>query len=212
MALPELPTHGQETMWAVVLGAILATVGGLVATQLEGFIRRRERQRGAALLFGELLSILGLLTDLADDTRTRGDPYGPVTMRLLGAARRECDIYDRNREALYDLRDASIRARIHTLMVQMSLSVDGICEATSQIHALEDVIAPLAADDPRRDGLSRRRDELIRQRQAGFDFAVETAIDAKPLIAALSPIAKYSFEAHEAVARSARASVRGTVD
>ena len=212
MALPELPTHGQETLLAVVLGAILATVGGLVATQLEGFMRRRERQRSAALLFGELLSVLGLLADLADDTRQRGDPYGPVTMRLISAARRECDIYDRNRESLYDLRDASIRAKIHTVMVQMSLTLDGVVEASGQINQLEDAIAVLAKDDPRCEGLSRRRDELIRQRQAGFDFALETAATGRPIIAMLSPIAKYSFDAHEAMARSARATVRGTAD
>src|SRR5262249_52990888 len=38
-----------ETLWAVVIGAVLATAGGFAASQLEAYLRRRERERNAAL-------------------------------------------------------------------------------------------------------------------------------------------------------------------
>ena len=95
----DLSIHS-ETLLAVLLGAVLATLSGLVATQFEAHLRRRERERDAALLFGELLSTLKVLIDTADRARGQGDPYGPFTIRMWRAVRRELDIYDRNREAL----------------------------------------------------------------------------------------------------------------
>jgi hypothetical protein len=41
-----------ETLWAVVVGAVLATVGGFAATQLEQFFRRRERRRRPTMRAG----------------------------------------------------------------------------------------------------------------------------------------------------------------
>jgi hypothetical protein len=137
-----------ETLWAVVVGAVLATVGGFAATQLEQFFRRRERRRSAALLFGEILSVIELITALADDARGRGDPYGQLTMRLLRAVRREADAYDRNREQLYDLPDAKLRAQIHALMVRVTLTLDGVFDTTAEIVAAESVAKALGVDDP----------------------------------------------------------------
>ncbi len=54
--------------WAVFLGAILATVGGFAATQIEWFFERRRRERNAALFFGEVLSTLTVLLRIANDT------------------------------------------------------------------------------------------------------------------------------------------------
>jgi len=79
---------GGDTLAAVIIGAVLATLGGFAATQIEGHLRRRERERSAALLFGEVLSVIELLTNLADQARGRGDPYGGFTMRMTrGLAR-----------------------------------------------------------------------------------------------------------------------------
>src|SRR5450432_3194940 len=86
--LLEFATHS-DTLLAVVVGAVLATFSGIAATQLEAHLKRRERERDAALLFGELLSTLRILLDNAIVTRGRGDPYGAITVRMLRAVRRE---------------------------------------------------------------------------------------------------------------------------
>ena len=105
-------SSGDETLWAVILGAILATIGGFVSTTYEASFRRRERERGSALLFGEILSILELMIDMAKAARGRGEPYGTWTMRLLRAVRREAETYERNRESLYDLAENGAYAKI----------------------------------------------------------------------------------------------------
>jgi hypothetical protein len=188
-----------DTLWAVVIGAVLATVGGFAATQLEQFFRRRERRRGAALLFGEILSVIELIMGLADDSRGRGDPYGQLTMRLLRAARRETDAYDRNREQLYDLPDAKLRALIHALMIRVTLTLDGIFDGTAEIVAAEAAAKTMEAGDPARAELLGRLETMREARSTGFDFAVETVEEIKPIIAVLQPLAKESFEAYATV-------------
>jgi hypothetical protein len=182
-----------STLIAVVLGAVLATVGGFVATQLETFFRRRERERNAALMFGELLSTLDLVLKAAAEARAVGDPFGSVTMRLLRAARREIDIYDRNRESLYDLRDANIRARIHTLMVRIAMPIDGVFDTSQELAVLAQ--APASAET------ERRLAEMSQARATAFDFIVENTTRIRPVVASLRPLARQSFESHEQAAQ-----------
>jgi hypothetical protein len=197
-----VPSSSDQTLLAVVLGAVLATVSGFVATQFEALLRRRERERGAALLFGEILSVLELFTIMANETRGRGEPYGPFTMRLLRAVQREIEIYDRNREALYDLRDAKVRGQIHALMVRVGLSLEGVAEITDHIRAAEAALRGLADDHPDRPDALERLDQMIANREIAFDFAVETAGRSGPIVALLRPLAKQDFGVYAQVVRN----------
>jgi len=148
MRLPsfDLSSNG-ETLAAIVIGAILATASGMLATQFEAWLRRRERERDAALLFGEVFATLQILLANAEESRSRGNPWGPVTMRILHGARKEIDIYDRNRERLYDLRSADLRAKTHALMVRAAMPLDGILAAAGDLAARPDdpSLEPLSA-------------------------------------------------------------------
>jgi hypothetical protein len=187
---------GGDTIWAVVLGAVLATLGGFVATQLEAFFRRRERERGAALLFGEILSVVELLLVLADEARGRGEPYGPMTMRMLRATKRETETYDRNRESLYDLRDAAIRAQIHTMMVRVTLCLDGVFESAAEIALLE------AADSGPESADAARITFLAESRRGAFDFALGAVEPIQRIVAVLRPLARQPFGDHGEIARN----------
>jgi len=191
----------QSTMWAVVLGAILATIGGLGATILERKLDKRERERNAALFFGEILSSLAIILRFADDTRKIGDPYGPVTMRMLRSARAELDIYDRNRETLFDLRDADLRARIQTLLIRLSMPLDGVIEASDELKSMRAQLK--AQSDPaEREELegSIKTDEG--RRDTAYQFINETAAALKGVIGGLEPIAGHSFDRLDRIARS----------
>jgi hypothetical protein len=192
---------GEETLWAVVIGAVLATLGGFAATQLEAIMRRRERERSAALLFGEILSVLDLITTMANEARGRGEPYGPLTMRLLRAVGREIETYDRNREALYDLRNAKVRSQIHALMVRITLALEGVSDATSQIALADSAAGVTGLDDGARGRTLARLDELFEAREAAFDFAVETVAGVPPIVAVLQPLAKQTFGVYASVVR-----------
>jgi hypothetical protein len=183
-----------STLWAVFLGAVLATAGGLAGSQLERIVERGQRQRDAALLFGEILSTLKLILDMASQSRGVGDPYGPITMRFLRAARRELDIYDRNREMLYALHDPLLRARIHRDAVRLSMPLEGIFDSTLEIETISAQLkAPnLPAAD--REELERRIALIRQNRDSGFDFVKETAAELMSVITDLEPYAHQRFD------------------
>jgi len=187
-----------STLWAVFLGAILATIGGFAATQLEWFFERRRRERNAALFFGEVLATIAMLLKLAQTTRGRGDPYGPVTMRMLRAARREIDIYERNRETLFDLRDAEIRARIHTLVLRITMPVDGIFDATQEIAMVQSQQTALLTEADKAE-MEARLKRVREVRDVGFDFASETGLQLSETVKLLEPMARHSFDNIETI-------------
>jgi hypothetical protein len=189
----------QNTLLAVVLGAILATIGGFVATTTERYLDRIERERNAALFFGEVLSTLIVILAFADDTKKVGDPYGPITMRMLRSARREIDIYDRNRESLFYLGDAELRAKIQTLVIRLGMALDNIVEVSLEIETLrqqgyeragarEEIEARIALCETRREG--------------AYGFVQETAAQLGGAVTGLEPLAHQSFDRVRRVARS----------
>jgi hypothetical protein len=182
-----------STLWQVILGAFLATGGGLVASQLEWRAQTRRRQRNAALFFGEVLSSFAMILKRADETRKIGDPYGPITLRMLRSARREIDIYERNRENLLDLHDAGLRARIHGLTIRLALPLDGISDAAQEIGILEAQLRSRNLDERDREELSARVAEIKERREAGYEYVLETAAEIDDVLAALSPLAGYDF-------------------
>lgn len=192
----------QATILAVIIGAVMATAGGFLESQLEGVLRKRERERSSALLFGELLTILKAIMRLAADTRGRGDPYGPITMRFIRAARREIEVYDRNREALFDLHNPRIRARIHALIARLTFALDGVTDIGPEIVAAERRLASLPPDDPTRPEAEARVAGMKQDRNSAFDFSLESVEQIDPLLAELSPLARHKFLELEPVLRN----------
>jgi hypothetical protein len=191
-----------ETLLAVILGATLATVGGFTERQVERAVQRNEKERNAALLFGEILNTMRVILHFAEEARGRGDPYGPITLRFVRAARRETEIYDRNRETLLDLREALMRAQITTFIARISFSLDGVLDASAELATTEQNLRAIDQSHPDRAELEQRIATLQESRKTAFDFALETAQQIKPLLAALAPIAKHNFDVTEAVARA----------
>jgi hypothetical protein len=177
---------------AVVLGALLATISGVVGNQLEALMRRRERERSAALLFGEVLSTLRVLLEGAADFRRRDPPYGFVTRRMLRAARREIDIYERNRESLVDLRDARLRTDVHALSLRIAMPLDGVLDSFAGAEGGGAGLDGEASGDEARD--------------RGFAFMMTNVDQIPGLVARLGRIARHSFDHFEAAAIIRRAS------
>ena len=192
-----------STFWAVFLGAILATIGGFTATQLEWSLERRRRERNAALFFGEVLSTLHLLLSFAADSTKIGDPYGQVTLRLFRSALGEVEIYNRNRESLYDLRDATVRARIHTLILRVNMSIDGIFDQTNTIGTLEEQRHAPTLSPEERDRLDKRIAALQESRQSTYEFILANTEQLRAVVKELEPMARFSFDDVEKAVRGA---------
>jgi hypothetical protein len=191
-----------STLWAVVLGAVLATLGGFVATQMEWFLEQRRRERNAALFFGEVLSTLNILLDFAANATKIGDPFGPITLRLFRSVLGEVEIYNRNRETLYDLKNVALRTRIHTLVLRVNMAIDGIVDTTNTISALQREID--AGSTPEERGkLESRMAALTQTRQGSYEFVIESAGQIKGVVKALEPIAHFSAADIEQAVRNA---------
>jgi hypothetical protein len=168
----EIPEIGHEasTLIAVAMGATLATIGGFLATIYEAQLHRRERERTAALTFGEILASLRVLLRAFEESHGIGDPWGPLTMRILRGARREMDAYEKSRPALSDLRNTDLRLSLHAVMIRIALGIDGLLEATSD----ED-------------------------RQGGYEYLLEVAPGLEDLVHKLVPVAGQPITPYDAI-------------
>lgn len=185
------------TLWQVILGAGLATGGGLLANQLEWRVQMRRRERNAALFFGEILSGFAIIMARAHETKQIGEPFGPVTMRVLRQARREIEIYERNRESIVDLRDAVLRARIYALVHRLAMPLDGLFDAAQEIGVLEAQLRSRALDAEDRGEIETRVANLKERRDAVYDFIREKTADIDGVLCALAPLAGQSFARDE---------------
>jgi hypothetical protein len=167
-----------DTLAAVILGAMLATISGVIANQFESFLRRRERERSAALLFGEVFSTLRIVLEDASASRAVGKPYGPVTRRMLHAARRELDIYERNREALVDLREPELRSDMHNLAIRIALPLDGLLDSFLTGGDLDEA-----------------------GRESAFAFMMSNVGRIAALVKRLGKIARHSFDNYDEIPR-----------
>jgi hypothetical protein len=165
-----------DTLAAVALGAVVATVSGVVANMWEARVRQGQRERAAALLIGEALSTMFAILQGALRSMSVGDRFGAVTRRMLLSARRELDIYERNRELLIDVRDAKLRVDLHSLMVRIAMPLDGIIASLEQ----DDQAGPDA-------------------RERGVEFMAETLTKFPPLLVRLARVAGRDFDTYEGI-------------
>jgi hypothetical protein len=184
-----------DTIWAIVAGAVLATTGGLIATQLEHRFDTKRRERESALFFGEIMTMVRMTAEAAERARGIGDPFGPVTMRLLRMVRRELDVYDRNRERLFELKDPIMRAHIHRTLLRTMMGVEGTIESANEAAELEDEILSSPDMAPQRlEVLTRRMEDQKERRNLSFDFLNEMSQSAVDLAKKLEPIARVDFD------------------
>jgi DNA repair exonuclease SbcCD ATPase subunit len=121
---------------------------------------------------------------------------------MLRSARREVEIYERNRESLPDLRDAGLRARIHSLAIRLSMPLDGIFDAAQEIAAAEAQLRSRLIEAEDRNELQARLSALKERIEAGYDYILETSAEIKPLLAELGPLARHTFAPDDDVRES----------
>ena len=178
---------------AMIIGAVLASAGGFFVAWLLDRMERKRQERSIALVCLDLLNSLGVMTQLAQSARGRGDPYGPVTLRLVRGCQRDLDVYERNRERIADIGDPAIRAEIYQCMARMALTIDGILGETDVIVQRDEAIAAARArgDAAKVEELTAERLDRCARRDSTFDFMIETINDLSgPLSAKLRTIAK----------------------
>ena len=183
-----------DTLLAVVIGAMLATIGGLIGEHYEDIIERRRRQRDAARFFGEILGSIDTLIDRALHSQQFGDPWGPVTMRLFRTAMREAEVYDRNRERLFDIQEMDLRSRIHVHVISEIFPLEAIIEGSERIASITEFLEDGGAISPeRREKLEARLSVWSNSRRTGLEFVQNERKKTPELCTALEKLARISF-------------------
>jgi hypothetical protein len=167
-----------STLGAVVLGAVVATLGSFAASWYERRTFRREREADSALVFGELLRTLSIQIAVLRQAHARGDPFGPITIRMARAVRREVEIYDRNRERLFMVRDATLRLAASAVVARLTFALDRVLDSTDALAA-----QPPDAEKP----------ELMFGREQAFGFLVECAAELPALTDRFATLANTSL-------------------
>jgi hypothetical protein len=126
-----------DTLIAVIVGAMLATLGALFAELIQDKLNRKRRERDAARFFGEILASIDRILDFAFHTQTIGDEWGSVSQRLFRMAMRESTVYERNRERLFDIHDAHLRERIHAHFLTETFPIEAVITSCEQIDAIQ---------------------------------------------------------------------------
>lgn len=185
----DLTSAAGAQFFAMLLGAFLASLGGFSVAWVLDLLERKREERSTALVMLDLLTSLNVMTNLARDARGRGDPYGPLTMRLITGCRRDLEVYERNRERIADITDPAVRSHIYTTMTRVTMAIEGVLAETESIRAVEDAIADGGGD--KHDSLAHERDARMLRRDSSFDFMVASMNEAwVPLSTRLREIAK----------------------
>lgn len=183
-----------DTLLAVTVGAVLATLGALFAELIEDRMNRKRRERDAARFFGEVLSTMGRTIDMALASQKIGNPWGPVTQRMFRMAQREAQVYERNRERLFDIDDPPLRGRIHQHFLTEYFPIEAIvdnCAAIEEIHRALD--NEPAMDETRRQREKARLAEQDDLRQRALDLLVSERQKTRDICHGLERIAKVTF-------------------
>ena len=167
-----------STLGGVAVGAVVATVGSFAASWWERRMLRREREADAALVLGELLRTIWIHIAVVRAAHARGDPFGPITIRMTRNVRREVEFYDRNRERLFHVRDATLRPQTGALMARLTFALERVLDNTDALAA-----QPAEAE----------RAELTRGRDQAFEFLVESADELPGLVDRFASIADTRF-------------------
>lgn len=178
-------------IFAMLMGAFLASAGGFMVTVLLDRLERHREERSIALVCLDLLTSMQVVAKLAERSRGRGDPYGPVTLRLIRRMLRDVDVYERNRERIADIRDADLRAEVYAYMARTTMAIEGVIYETDTISTLDERIQFLRFDghDAKADELGLKKSESEQRRTGSFDFLIEEIADSPALVARLRAVA-----------------------
>ncbi|MEQ9315048.1 MAG: hypothetical protein RLN72_04295 [Henriciella sp.] len=186
-----------DTLIAVIVGACLAIGGALIAEIVQDRLGRRRRERDAARFFGEIISSIDQIFDLAAGSMKIGERWGSFTMSVYSVILHETETYFRNRERLFDIRDMRLRFAIHGHILRVSAPLASILDVTKSLEELstrleeDDALSPRAVDS-----LKARIERLTEFREGGYEGLTEQREVSASILAELEQIARAKFDGH----------------
>ncbi|MEL6724962.1 MAG: hypothetical protein AAFP81_03585 [Pseudomonadota bacterium] len=183
-----------DTLLAVIIGALLATGGAMVAELVQEKLGRKRRERDAARFFGEILSSVDRVLDRAFASMEMGERWGSVSKRLFRTALDETRIYERNRERLFEIHDIELRRTIHTHFLEETVPLVALLENWDEYDQIsKELTENELMSETRRARLEAELVQLQEFREIGLDSTKAKHAETEIICAALEPIAQIRF-------------------
>ncbi len=183
-----------DTLLAVIIGAVLATGGAMIAELVHDRLNQKRKERDAARFFGEILATVDLILDRAISSMDLGERWGEITVRLFRTALNEAGIYERNRERLFEIRDIELRRRIHLHFLTEMVPLVALVETSREIKALQKELQDGADLTPEK--RARIEEELaakLEGREGALQAIQEEHAQTDAICAELEPLAEVKF-------------------
>ncbi|MEL7033236.1 MAG: hypothetical protein AAGL97_12465 [Pseudomonadota bacterium] len=183
-----------DTLLAVVVGALLATGGALVAELVQDRLGQKRRERDAARFFGEILASVDLVLDRAFNSLEIGERWGDVSRRLFQTALNEAAIYERNRERLFEIRDMELRKLIHKHFLTEMVPLTALIDNSRDIATLEkDLQSGNYVSDDQRETMLADLEDLKERREAALVSVRDEHAETEAICRRLEPLADVTF-------------------
>ncbi len=179
-----------DTLLAVIVGALLATGGAMVAELVQDRLGRKRKEREAARFFGEILSSVDSILDFAFDSLELGERWGNVSKRLFRTALNETAIYERNRERLFEIRNIELRRDIHRHFLNETVPLVALLEYWDEVDALEKELKTNDALSPaRRQNIKSEIESWATSRESALSGVKERHAETEAICMRLEPLA-----------------------
>lgn len=183
-----------DTLLAVVVGALLATGGAMVAELVQDRLGRKRKEREAARFFGEILNSVDRILDFAFDSIERGERWGSVSLRLFKTAFNETSVYERNRERLFEIGDIELRRTIHSHFLVETVPLIALIEYWELIDALsKELTESEHLTETRRENAIAELEKLTESRLAALESIRGEHAKTEAICKMLEPIAGLQF-------------------
>lgn len=183
-----------DTLLAVIVGAVLATGGAMIAELVQDRLSQKRKERDAARFFGEILASVDLVLDRAFQSMEIGERWGDITQRLFRTAVNEAAIYERNRERLFEIRNIELRRIIHVHFLTEMVPLVGILEFCSDIADIDNQLKEAETMSPeKRARLEAERAELVEDLEGALDAVKAEHAKTDTICAQLEPLADVKF-------------------
>jgi hypothetical protein len=141
-----------QSVWHIIIGAVLALAGGFLATVWQEWRNQRARRRTVTVFACDVLdSMTGIFGELVDYQGQTGIVWISILDRLL----EEYPTFQRNREHLISFADPRIRRELQTIVFKVNYTANllkGAVLEAEKVRAAPAATAPdvgaQAAPDP----------------------------------------------------------------
>ena len=124
------------TLIAILVGAVLATLGALFADLYRERGQRKRRERDAAKAFGQILASIISMMRFTVRSQGIGTPWGNLTVRFMQLCLKQGQWFEENLNLLFDIEDVFLRHKIRTYTGALMYPVQSMVDYSLQIEEM----------------------------------------------------------------------------